>query len=157
MKDFLTSESNPKTYVTKIISSSHFQKEKQGDILLNIFVKNTGIHKHEIIEEGSGITGRETEPLLKSKDPYFRPVDLQFGPDGDLYVLDWYNPIINHGERALRDPMRDHSHGRIWRITYKANELLQQVRLSEISAYELLDQLKSYEDRLRYRVRTQLR
>src|SRR5690625_7610361 len=53
--------------------------------------------------------------------------------------------------------MRDHSHGRIWRITYKANELLKPVRLSELSAYELLDQLKSYEDRVRYRVRTQLR
>src|SRR5690625_1269910 len=157
MKDFLTSESKPKTCGTEIISSSHFPKEMQGDILFNIFVRNTGIHQHEIFEEGSGITGRETEPLLKSKDPYFRPVDLQFGPDGALYVLDWYNPIINHGERALRDPMRDHSHGRIWRITYKANELLKPVRLSELSVYELLDQLKSYEDRVRYRVRTQLR
>lgn len=157
MNDFLTSDNKPKTCGTEIISSSHFPKEMQGDILFNIFVKNTGIHQHRIFEKGSGIIAEEIEPILKSKDPYFRPVDLQFGPDGALYVLDWYNPIINHGERALRDPMRDHSHGRVWRITYKNNNLLEPMKFSHFSIYELLENLKKYEDRLRYRVRTQLR
>src|SRR5690606_26762225 len=86
-----------------------------------------------------------------------RPVDLQFGPDGALYVVDWYNPIINHGERALRDPLRDHTHGRIWRITYKHKEKLTPVDLTRLPLEELLDQLKAYEDRTRNRVRTQLR
>ncbi len=157
MKDFLTATSKPKTCGTEIISSRHFPDELQGNVLFNIFVRNTGTAQHRIYESGSGIVGQEIEPLLLSKDPDFRPVDLQFGPDGALYVVDWYNPIINHGERALRDPLRDHTHGRIWRITYKHKDLLKPVDLTKLPADQLLDQLKAYEDRTRYRTRIRLR
>ncbi|ODS85748.1 MAG: hypothetical protein ABS46_01800 [Cytophagaceae bacterium SCN 52-12] len=157
MKDFLTSASKPKTCGTEIISSSQFPDEMQGNVLFNIFVRNTGTTQHRIYESGSGIVAEQIESLLLSKDPDFRPVDLQFGPDGALYVVDWYNPIINHGERALRDPLRDHTHGRIWRITYKHKDKLAPVDLSKLPLDKLLDQLKAYEDRTRYRARTQLR
>lgn len=157
MKDFLTAMSKPKTCGTEIISSTHFPEELQGIMLLNTFVGTMGTKQHRISESGSGITAQEIEPLLQSTDPNFRPVALQFGPDGALYIVDWYNPIINHGERALRDSLRDHTHGRIWRITYKNKETLKPVDLTELSIDKLLDQLKTYEDRVRYRVRTQLR
>lgn len=157
MRDFLTAASKPKTCGTEIISSRHFPDEFQGDVLLNTFVGKLGINHHKILESGSGIVGQELPPLLQSMDPNFRPVDLQFGPDGALYVVDWYNPIINHGERALRDPLRDHTHGRIWRITYAPKAKLQPVDLTQLPLDTLLDQLKAYEDRTRYRVRTQLR
>lgn len=157
MKDFLTSASKPKTCGTEIISSSHFPDELQGNVLFNIFVRDPGTRQHRIYESGSGIVAQETEPLVLSKDPDFRPVDLQFGPDGALYVVDWYNPIINHGERALRDPRRDHTHGRIWRITYKHKDKLVPVDFTRLTTDKLLDQLKAYEDRTRYTTRTQLR
>ncbi len=156
MKDFLTSASKPKTCGMEIVSSRNFPDNVQGDVLFNTFIGFQGIKQHSITEEGSGISGRETEPLLQSKDPNFRPVDLQFGPDGALYVADWYNPIINHGERALRDPRRDHTRGRIWRITYKNKPVLQSVDLTKLSIDQLLDQLNVYEDRVRYRARIQL-
>ena len=44
---------------------------------------------------------------------------MKMGPDGAIYIADWYNPIIQHGEVDFRDPRRDHTHGRIWRITAK--------------------------------------
>lgn len=156
MKDFLTSAVKPKTCGMEIISSRQFPDDVQGDILFNTFVGFQGIKQHSIAIEGSGIVAHEKEPLLQSKDPNFRPVDLQFGPDGALYVVDWFNPIINHGERALRDPLRDHTHGRIWKISYKNKKLLPATDLSHLSINELLDQLKVYEDRIRYRARTQL-
>ncbi len=157
MRDFLTASSKPKTCGTEIISSRHFPEELQGNVLLNTFVGTLGTKQHRLYKSGSGIVAQETEPLLQSSDPNFRPVDLQFGPDGALYIVDWYNPIINHGERALRDPLRDHTHGRIWRITYKNKDRLQPVDLTTLPIDQLLDQLKEYEDRLRYRTRTQLR
>ncbi len=156
MKDFLTSNVKPKTCGMEIISSRQFPDNVQGDVLFNTFIGFQGIKEHSIAEDGSGIIGHEEEPLLQSLDPNFRPVDLQFGPDGALYVVDWYNPIINHGERALRDPKRDHSHGRIWRITYKNKKLLPHVDLTRLNIDQLLDQLKAYEDRQRYRTRMQL-
>jgi azurin len=157
MKDFLTTQVKPKTCGMEIISSRQFPESAQGNVLFNTFIGFQGIKQHKLSEDGSGIIAHETEPLLQSKDPNFRPVDLKFGPDGALYVLDWYNPIINHGEVAFRDSLRDHTHGRIWRITYKHKEALKSVDLTQLGINELLDQLKVYEDRTRYRARIQLR
>ena len=157
MKDFLTLPINPKTCGMEIISSSQFPKSAQGNVLFNTFIGFQGVTQHKISEQGSGIVAEVTEPLLQSKDPSFRPVDLKFGPDGALYVLDWYNPIIQHGEQGFRDSLRDHTRGRIWRITYKNKEPLKKVDLTELEIDQLLDQLKVYEDRTRYRARIQLR
>jgi putative heme-binding domain-containing protein len=57
--------------------------------------------------------------FLKSDDPWFRPVAIQLGPDGALYVADFYNRIIGHYEVPLDHPGRDRERGRIWRIVYK--------------------------------------
>ena len=54
--------------------------------------------------------------LLTSDDPWFRPVALQSGPDGCLYVVDWYNPVIAHSEVPRSHPDRDKTRGRIWRV-----------------------------------------
>lgn len=157
MKDFLTTSIKPKTCGAEIISSRHFPDEAQGNILFNTFIGFQGVKQHRLREEGSGIAADEIEPLLQATDPNFRPVDLRFGPDGALYVVDWYSPIISHGERALRDPLRDRSHGRIWRITYKGRDLLKPLDFTSLSVEQLLNQLKTYEDRHRYTTYTQLR
>jgi putative heme-binding domain-containing protein len=60
--------------------------------------------------------------FLKSDDPWFRPVAIQLGPDGALYVADFYNRIIGHYEVPLDHPGRDRERGRIWRIVYKGPE-----------------------------------
>ncbi len=156
MKDFLTSKVRPKTCGMEIISSRHFPDSMQGDILFNTFLGFQGVRQHNIYEKGSGIIATETEPLMRSSDARFRPVDLQFGPDGALYVVDWYNPVINHGERALRDPKRDKTHGRIWRITCTSKKLLEPVDMTGLTIPDLLNCLKAYEDRTRYRARIQL-
>jgi len=56
------------------------------------------------------------EDFLVSDDGCFRPVSIHFGPDGFLYVADWYNKIISHNEVPRNHPDRDKTHGRIWRI-----------------------------------------
>jgi putative heme-binding domain-containing protein len=57
--------------------------------------------------------------FLKCSDPWFRPVDIKLGPDGALYVADFYNRIIGHYEVPLTHPGRDRDRGRIWRIVYR--------------------------------------
>ena len=66
-----------------------------------------------------GHTTDELADVVRTSDVAFRPIDVKLGPDGALYVADWSNPVINHGEVDFRDPRRDHTHGRIWRITKK--------------------------------------
>src|SRR5581483_5353573 len=50
---------------------------------------------------------------------WFRPVDIHIGPDGAMYILDFYNRIIGHYEVPLPHPGRDRTSGRIWRVSYK--------------------------------------
>ena len=68
---------------------------------------------------------------------------MKFGPDGALYVCDWYNPIIGHYQNSFWDPRRDKTHGRIWRITAKGRPLTTPPKLAGATMPELLDHLKS--------------
>jgi glucose/arabinose dehydrogenase len=156
MKEFFPMQWRP-TCGCELVNSRHFPDDTQGDYLLNNDIGFQGILRYRVKEDGSGFAGTPVEPLLKSTDPNFRPVALQFGPDGALYVVDWFNPLIGHMQHSLRDPNRDHSHGRIWRITYPKRPLVDKPRVAGASAAELLELLKSYEDRTRYRARRELR
>lgn len=140
----------------EIVSSSNFPPEMQGNYLFNNVISERAILNHKMAEEGSGFFATEIEPLLQCDDGNFRPVDIQFGPDGALYIVDWHNALIGHLQHNLREPNRDHSHGRIWRITYKGRPLVQPPKIDGASVAELLDLLKLPEDRTRYRVRREI-
>ncbi|MFH5803290.1 PVC-type heme-binding CxxCH protein [Alienimonas sp. DA493] len=92
---------------------------------------------------GSGYVARQTEDLLGSDHVAFRPIDAHVGPDGAVYVADWYNPIIQHGEVDFRDPRRDKTHGRIWRLTPKRGTGTTAPDLVGMSTPELLNELAS--------------
>jgi len=108
-----------------------------------------------------GATGKPKmvpDDLLTAKDNMtFRPVDPQIGPDGALYFGDWSAALIGHMQYSQRDPNRDHTHGRLYRLVYKKKPLLTPVTQFGKSIPELLDQLKEYESRTRYRARRELR
>ncbi len=77
------------------------------------------LNRDKLDEHGSTRLAREMPDFLACDDPWFRPVDLQLGPDGALYCLDFYNRIIGHYEVPLTHPGRDRERGRIWRIVYR--------------------------------------
>lgn len=155
--DIFTATKVRPTAGIEIVSSRHFPDDVQGNFLVNNTIGFQGIKQHKLTYSGSGVSGVEVENLLQSSDPNFRPVDLKFGPDGALYIADWFNPLIGHMQFSLRDPGRDKSHGRIWKITYPSRPLLKVRDISKQSVPELLDNLKEYEDRFRFRTREQLR
>jgi len=156
MKQFLVKQWRP-TCGCELVSSRHFPDNFQGDYLLNNCIGFQGTLQYKLKDEGSGFAADPVDPLLRSSDPNFRPVDIQFGPDGALYILDWFNPLIGHMQHNLRDPNRDKSHGRIWRITYKGRPLVEAPQIAGTAIPQLLELLKSYEYRTRYRVRRELR
>ena len=156
MEQFITKRFRP-TAGCEFVSSRHFPDEAQGNFLLNNCIGEQGVYQHVVEEQDSGFVGKEIAPILRSKDRNFRPVDLQFGPDGALYVCDWQNALVGHMQHSIRDPSRDHEHGRIWRITYAGRELLSPVAIDGQPIDQLLDLLKTYEDSTRYRVRRELR
>jgi putative heme-binding domain-containing protein len=107
---------SPKYCGLEIISGRHFPDDWQGDLITCDF-RGHRVCRFKISDNGSTFASREMPEVIKSNHPAFRPVDVKMGPDGALYIADWYNPIIQHGEVDFRDPRRDKTHGRIWRVT----------------------------------------
>jgi len=155
LKQFLQMQWRP-TSGCELVSSRNFPDEMQGDYLLNNVIGFQGTLQYRMKEEASGFSATPVEPLLKSTDTNFRPVDLEFGPDGALYLCDWYNPLIGHMQHSVRDPKRDNTKGRIFRVVNTKKPLVDPPKIAGASIPELLDLLKTYEDRTRYRVRIEL-
>ncbi len=89
------------------------------------------------------ISAKHLPDLLASKDDWFRPVNMEFGPDGCLYIADWYNKIISHNELPTTHPDRDKSHGRIWRIRHKSQKPRKIPNFYELKTEDLVQHLKS--------------
>ncbi len=141
----------------ELVSSRHFPDEVQGDLILANAIGFLGIKQHRIADEGTGYATEFRQDLLVSSDGNFRPVDLEFAPDGSLYVLDWHNVLIGHMQHNARDPLRDHVHGRIYRITYPSRPLVDPPKVAGADVAGLLENLKLPEYRARYRSRRALR
>ena len=98
------------------------------------------IDRNTMTYNGSTPVSHKQEPFLVSSDPWFRPVDVKLGPDGSLYIADFYNRIIGHYEVALNHPGRDRLSGRIWKITYKGDLAHQDMAVTDWSK-ATIDQL----------------
>ena len=141
----------------EFVSSRHFPDEVQGDMLLCNNIGFLGIKQHKIEDDGTGYKTSHRQDLLTSTDGNFRPVDLEFAPDGSLYVIDWHNALVGHMQHNARDPNRDHAHGRIYRITYPSRPLVKPAKVAAAPLATLFENLKEPEYRTRYRTRREIR
>jgi putative heme-binding domain-containing protein len=99
-------------------AADHFPPEYRDTVFIGNVVTNR-INHDRLERHGSTVRAILQPDFLSSGDPWFRPVDIKLGPDGALYVADFYNRIIGHYEVPLTHPGRDHERGRIWRIIYR--------------------------------------
>ena len=141
----------------EFVSSRHFPDEVQNDVLLNNTIGFLGTKQHQILDSKSGYKTKHRQDLLTSKDGNFRPTDLEFAPDGSLYLCDWHNVLVGHMQHSARDPLRDHKHGRIYRITYPDRPLVKPAKIDSAPLVALFHNLTLPEDRTRYRTRRELR
>lgn len=100
--------------------ATHFPAEYRDVLFVGNVITNR-IHCDRIQWNHSTPWIEKVEAFVSCDDPWFRPVDIQLGPDGALYVLDFYNKIIGHYEVPLTHPERDRERGRVWRIVYKGD------------------------------------
>ncbi|MCE2847925.1 MAG: c-type cytochrome [Chitinophagaceae bacterium] len=141
----------------EFISSRHFPDEVQGDMLINNTIGFLGTKQHKMMDAGAGYSTQHRQDLVRSSDINYRPVDLEFAPDGSLYIADWHNVLIGHMQHNIRDPLRDHTHGRIYRVTYPSRPLVTPAKVDGATIPELLENLTLPEYRTRYRTRRELR
>ncbi|MCA9121067.1 MAG: ThuA domain-containing protein [Planctomycetaceae bacterium] len=177
MHELLKKEVRPVT-ASEVISSEHFPESMQGDFLICNVIGFLGIKHYQLDRNpdsgavwgepaGDELTvtvinadGSKTEDksrgLLMSGDKNFRPSDAIFAPDGSLYFCDWHNVIIGHMQHNVRDPNRDHAHGRIYRMTAVGRPLQKLVPIDGQPIPVLLENLKSPVDGIRHRTRIEL-
>jgi putative membrane-bound dehydrogenase-like protein len=122
---------------------SYFTGEPTINIVSHYFVKPNGVTYTAEKEKG-----REETEFMRSKDLWFRPIETRVGPDGALYVIDFYNQAVIHNDtrgpqhgnaNAAVRPDRDHYFGRIWKVQHKEAKQLEVPVLNEAS----LESIKS--------------
>ncbi len=135
---------SPKYCGLEIIGGRHLPDDAQGMLVTNDFRANR-VCRFRLTETGSGFASMKLPDLIHSSRVTFRPIDVKMGPDGAIYIADWYNPIIQHGEVDFRDPRRDREHGRIWRVTAKGRPLVPRIDFRGLATAELFAQLAAPE------------
>ena len=139
-----------------LISGSHFPESQQGNLLIANAIGFQGIAQYRFVDQGSGFHASPIEPIVSSSDRNFRPTSMRIGGDGALYVTDWQNPLIGHLQHNLRDPNRDHRHGRVYRITVKGRKLREPVKMQGRPVKEVVARLADSDQDIRYRARLEL-
>lgn len=133
---------SPKHCGMELVDTPMLPPDWQGSAITNDF-RGHRVVRFNLTEEGSGYVSREQQEVIWSDHVAFRPIDVKIGPDGAIYIADWYNPIIQHGEVDFRDERRDHTHGRIWRVTWKGAPKREFKLVSTRSNTELFEALRS--------------
>lgn len=177
MYELLKKEVRPVT-ASEVVSSTHFPDEMQGDFLICNVIGFLGVkHYHlerdaekgtvwgepagdeltvKVTQADGSVTEEKSRGFLMSGDKNFRPSDAVFAPDGSLYLSDWHNVIIGHMQHNVRDPNRDHTHGRIYRITATGRPLQKIVPIDDQPIPALLENLKHPTDSVRHRTHIEL-
>ena len=141
----------------EFIYTRHFPDELQGCFVRVRYKPTNVVELHEWVEKDTHYEEKLIGHLWQSTNLSFIPVDVRFGPRGDLYICDWFNPVKGHAQYSLRDTRRDKTAGRIWRVTAKGRPLDVAPKIAGEPIEKLLDLLKAYEYRTRYAAKMELR
>jgi putative membrane-bound dehydrogenase-like protein len=141
--NFYTAENYPEEYWNKVALVC----EPTGHL----------VHIARIEKNGAGFVEKDGWNLFAGADEWVAPVDAKVGPDGAVWILDWYDFIIQHNptptaERggfagvtgkgnAYENPLRDKDHGRVWRIVSRQAKEYSPISLSKDEPGELIDAL----------------
>jgi glucose/arabinose dehydrogenase/mono/diheme cytochrome c family protein len=145
-------DTNPKTTSIDFIGTKALPDDLQGCALIGGYFGGV-VERHRLEDEGSGFKSTQLPKLLTSRDGSFRPVDVSVGPDGAIYLCDWFNPLIGHYQTSYADAGRDRRHGRIWRLSATGRAPVRQPDLATMSPAQLLEQLGSPERWTRYQAK----
>ena len=137
------------------LDGRHLPPEYRGQFAIGDYQANR-VKRFSVAADGSGAALKWEEPLVHSSHRNFRPVDVKVGPDGTVYVVDWYNPIICHQDDEYRDPTRDKAHGRIWRIASSSAPLVKPPKLLDAPLADVVAALEEPERWTRYQAKREL-
>jgi putative membrane-bound dehydrogenase-like protein len=120
-----------------VYQGDSFPPEFRGKYVAANLLSNA-VYWHTFTPAGSTVTTEYGGPLLETDDVWFRPIDCLTGPDGSVYVADWYDQRANH---VIPVDDWDKSNGRIWKIVAKGTKPAAKFDLRKLSSAELVGML----------------
>ena len=139
-----------------MVSSRQFPADAQGEFLITNVIGFRGVMRHRLRDAGAGFAGEKVGAIAGVGRS-------EFSARGAAVRARWgavRGRLVQPAHRAhavpLRDPRRDHVHGRVWRIVAQGRALLDDPVIAGRPLAELLELLRTPEDRVRYRVRREL-
>lgn len=104
----------------QVYEGDQYPEEYRGTIVMGN-IHDSSVHQDKLTPEGSSFKATFMRDLIRGNDGWFRPVSIQGGPDGALWVMDWYDKYPCY-QNANADPEGvDREYGRIWRLVYTGN------------------------------------
>ncbi len=138
--DLISPGNYPKFAAAEIVAGPSYPEDWQETFVTCDFRANR-VTQFLLQDQDAGFVAIPGADLLRTSETTFRPIDVKQGPDGALYIADWSNPIINHGEVDFRDPRRDRWHGRIWKVRWTGGQRQEVADLTLEKTELLLDKL----------------
>jgi glucose/arabinose dehydrogenase/azurin len=141
-----------------VISSPNFPDAFQQGIASASLLGSYIVSLSAVKADAGPIVATDRLDVLSSKNSTFRPVDVEFGFDGALYVSDFSSLIIGHAQHAMRDPQWNHTRGRIWRVVHTGKPVVKDwPQIEGASPAALLALLAHPQNIVRHHARIQLR
>lgn len=117
---------------TMIYLGDNWPAEYRGKLMtLNLHGRRANVERLE--RSGSGYVARHEPDILFSADPWFRGIELTYGPDGGVYILDWSDTGECHEATGVH-----RTSGRIFKVTYGTPKPVQAGDLSKLDNDELV-------------------
>ncbi|HYG73935.1 MAG TPA: PVC-type heme-binding CxxCH protein [Planctomycetota bacterium] len=120
-----------------IYDGNAFPDEYKGTLLMGN-LHGSAINRDIVTKNGATYTQKNAEDFLQANDAWFMPVAQRVGPDGCLYIMDWYDRYHCYQDAMRDSPGLDRKHGRIYRVSYKDTPRLKPFDLTKLSNDELL-------------------
>ncbi|HYE32178.1 MAG TPA: PVC-type heme-binding CxxCH protein [Methylomirabilota bacterium] len=111
----------------QVYQADQYPEEYRGMIFMGN-IHDSSVHQDKLTPNGSSFKASFVQDFVRANDGWFRPVSTQVGPDGALWLMDWYDKYPCY-QNANADPEGvDRERGRIWRVVYTGNEKGKAVR-----------------------------
>lgn len=105
----------------QVYQGDQYPAEYRGTIFMGN-IHDNAVHQDRLTPTGSSFTASFIQDFIRANDPWFRPVSVQVGPDGALWVMDWHDKYPCY-QNAMADPGGvDRQHGRIWRVVHVGDQ-----------------------------------
>jgi putative membrane-bound dehydrogenase-like protein len=85
-------------------------------------IHHNSVHQDTLVPQGASFLAQAEREFVKSSDGWFRPVATRTGPDGNLWIMDWYDKYPCYQNAMANPDGVDREYGRIWRVVHTGDQ-----------------------------------